>query len=65
MRHSEPLGTSRVGSTQLLPKEWDVLWNPPVGHFGQLKYQGEGGIDILVNKMMMPQVHVVGEGYEA
>eukprot|EP00268_Persea_americana_P041827 TRINITY_DN417_c1_g1_i1.p1 TRINITY_DN417_c1_g1~~TRINITY_DN417_c1_g1_i1.p1 ORF type:complete len:974 (-),score=177.44 TRINITY_DN417_c1_g1_i1:1271-4192(-) len=62
VRHSELPGVSRIGGTQMLPKDWDVLWNHPEGHFDQLKCQEEGGIDILVNKMMMPQVHVVGEG---
>lgn len=63
MRHSELLlGIPKIGSRQLFPKELDVLWTPPQDLFGQLKHQEEDRIDILVNRKMMPQVHVVGKG---
>lgn len=63
MRRSELLQSiSKIGSRQWLPKELDVVWNPPQDIFGQRERREEDRIDILVNKMMMPQVHVVGEG---
>lgn len=63
MRRSELVQSiSKIGSRQWLPKELDVVWNPPQDIFGQYEHREEDRIDILVNKMMMPQVHVVGEG---
>ncbi|XXG62525.1 hypothetical protein AAC387_Pa05g0865 [Persea americana] len=63
MRRSELLQSiSKIGSRQWLPKELDVVWNPPQDIFGQRERREEDRIDILVNRMMMPQVHVVGEG---
>ena len=63
MRRSELLQSiSKIGSRQWLPKELDVVWNPPQDIFGQREHREEDRIDILVNRMMMPQVHVVGEG---
>ncbi|XP_077241356.1 transcription factor-like protein [Tasmannia lanceolata] len=38
------------------------IWNRPIDRFGQVSCQAEDGIGILVNKMMMQQVRVVGEG---
>ncbi|XP_068661399.1 transcription factor LHW-like [Aristolochia californica] len=53
---------SEIGSTELLLKEWEALWNPSGERFGQLRSPVEDPVLNLVNKIMMPQVHIGGEG---
>ncbi|XP_068659696.1 transcription factor LHW-like [Aristolochia californica] len=53
---------SEIGSTELILKEWEALWNPSGDRFGQHKSPAEDPVLSLVNKIMMHQVHIGGEG---
>ncbi|KAG9444432.1 hypothetical protein H6P81_015772 [Aristolochia fimbriata] len=53
---------SEIGSTELILKEWEALWNTSGERFGQLKTPAEDPVLKLVNKIMMHQVHIGGEG---